>query len=75
MAKVDLTLEIPDGMVQAIVVDFTDFHGWNPELGVPRPAYAKEQIIKFIKESVKTHRARRAIAMAKTQEIDETEIT
>ena len=87
MTKVTFDLEIPDGAVVALVKDFTDFHGYQTTITddegneTPNPqtraAFAKQCVIDFIKESVKTQRARVAAQIAQDaalKEVNETEI-
>ena len=57
MATVNLTLEIPDGMVAEVVNDFTDFHGYSAEDG-NRAAFAKQCVIRYIRGCVAQYRAR-----------------
>jgi hypothetical protein len=85
MATVNLSLEIPDEQVQAIVKDYTDFHGYQEVLvddegnETPNPqsrvAFAKQCVIDHIKNSVKTRRARVAAQIAQDQALKEVEAT
>lgn len=73
MAQLDMTIVAPDEIAQEVLADFTNFHGWNEALGVNRVPFMKWAIIRFIKNSVKTYRARQAAELATN--IDEAEIT
>ena len=83
MAKVNLTFNIPDGQVQAIVKDFTDHFGYleKDEDGIVNPVtraqFAKQCVIDFIRRSVKTQREVQGVWEAQQlirQQVDDVEI-
>lgn len=84
MATLNMQINVPDEIAQKVLVDFTDFQGYQEKIldektgemlinPAGRAQFMKHAIIKFIKESVKTHRARKAVELATN--IDEAEIT
>ena len=75
MATLNLSITVPDKMANEVLTDFTDFHGYqaevldeksgekvaNPET---RVMFMKKQMIQHLRDSVKTHRARKAVEQA-----------
>lgn len=48
-----ITITIPDDKVARVREAFVAEYGWTPELGVTKAEFAKQQIIKLIKQVVK----------------------
>ena len=71
MAELNLTITVPDDKAQEILTDFVTFHGYDGE--GTKVAYMKKSIIHFLRDSVKTYRARKAAGEATN--IDEIEMS
>ena len=71
MAELNLTITVPDDKAQEILTDFVTFHGYDGE--GTKVAFMKRQIIRYLRDSVKTYRARQAVEQATN--IDEVEMS
>ena len=83
MAELNLTITVPDENAQEILTDFVTFHGYQAQIEdeegnlidnpLTKVQYMKRQIIRYLRDSVKTYRARQAVEQATN--IDEVEMS
>ena len=83
MAELNLTITVPDDKAQEILTDFVTFHGYQVQVEdgegnlidnpLTKVQYMKRQIIRYLRDSVKTYRARQAVEQA--TDIDELEMS
>ena len=74
MAELNIKITVPDDKAQEILNDFVTFHGYQAQVEneegelvdnpLTRVQYMKRQIIRYLRDSVKTHRARKAAGEA-----------
>jgi len=48
-----IMLNIPDDKAPRILDAFAATYGWTPEMGVTKTVFAKQQLVNFIKNTVK----------------------
>ena len=73
MATLNLSVTVPDAQATAILADFVAYNGYQVTIdGAPNPqtkaAYAKQVVVKFVRESIKAQRAA-AAALAASQTV------
>lgn len=50
-----ITIDIPTAAVNRVQDAFASEYGWTSELGVTKAQFTKQQIIRFIKQTVKNN--------------------
>jgi len=63
MAQLNITF--PDGVANRVLDAFAATFGYDPGLGVTKAQFAKQQVVEFIKETVKSHEANGAAEVAR----------
>ena len=72
MATLNLSVTVPDAQATAILADFCAYNGYQETInGAPNPQtkaqFAKQVVVKFVRESIKAQRAQAAsLAAAQT---------
>ena len=73
-----VTLTIPDAAMPRITEAFASTYGWNAQMGVTKAAFAKDQVIQFVKRTVveaETRAAKQAAAASLGTELASVNIT
>lgn len=74
----NINLQIPDNKIGDIVDAFAALNGWNQSMGITKAAFAKQCVISYVKQTLKTYRGSQLAANAQSAaaaEVDGIDIT
>lgn len=73
-----ISIDIPDAAITRVRDAFASEFGWTSESGVTKSAFAKQQIVEYVKQVTRNHEgnvAANAARKAKEDEINSVNIT